>query len=83
MDNAEQDIIKRAIDLMGRDVSLTIYDSSAIGGVRVHLGTITGVDATTGAGQIIVANYRDASGHTTLVIPRVLISVAEIVEIRR
>jgi hypothetical protein len=81
MSNTPHDVMMTAHDMLGREVSLTIHDTSGIGGVRVHRATIVQVSEAS-VPHIVVENYRDASGHTTLVIPRATVLASEIIEIR-
>jgi predicted urease superfamily metal-dependent hydrolase len=82
MSNAPHDIMMAAHDNLGREVSITIHSSVGLGGVWVKRATIVAVSEV-GQPHIVVENYRDASGHTTLVIPRTIILASEIIDISR
>lgn len=75
------DIIKAALDNLGHEVSLTIRDTSALGGKRVKRATITGLHSTDSAPYITVENYRDPYPHG-ITIPKTLVGIHELVEIR-
>jgi hypothetical protein len=74
-----QDIIKAALDLMGREVTLHIKGDEAFGGVTVRFGTVDGVSGKGERAHVIVTNYHDSSGHT---VPRTLVGVEEIILIK-
>jgi hypothetical protein len=81
MSNVPHDIMMAAHDKLGHEVSLTIHDDSALGGLRVYRAIIVHVNEAD-EGHIVVEDFRDAAGHTALVIPRTVLYPREIVEIR-
>jgi len=81
MNNTPHDIMMAAHDKLGREASITIHSTMGLGGVWVKRATIVAVSEI-GQPHIEVEDYRDASGHTTMVIPRTVLLASEIIEIR-
>ena len=73
------DIIKAAVDLIGREVTLHLRGDEAFGGVTVRFGTLAGIDNTTDTPYLIVENYHDSSG---LGVAKTLVGLDEIITIK-
>ena len=77
MDNA-QDVIKFALDNMGREVELLISPSD--GNAWTRYGTVNGVGSMGDQATITILNYRSEQ-HGDYIVKRTLVDVAEIIDI--
>jgi hypothetical protein len=78
MSNAPADIIMKAHDLLGQEITLYITGDEDFGGVTVRFGKLVGVDEGF-VPALRIEDYHDSSGYN---VPRTLVEVHEVIDIK-
>lgn len=78
MEHTPSDIIMKAHDLIGQEVTLYLAGDEDFGGVTVRFGKLTGVDEGF-VPALRISDYHDSSGRGTA---RTLVEVREIIDIK-